>query len=663
MPPSLDAATRTERPSRLPQSLPADLASRAGPVLASTVLPFCLVLYLALKGGGYDVIVRSEVGIAAWWIVLVGALVGLLPVARLGAAPWTAMGLLAALAVWTAIGIGWSESAERSVGELGRITSYLGVMTLAVMVGGRGALRRTVAAVAAAVGIVAALALLSRFQPSLFPPDQMSQFLPSAGRRLSYPVNYWNGLAALIAIGTPLLLWVATAARTIVAQALAASALPAALLAVYLTFSRAGTAATAIAVALLIALHPRRLTLLPPIVAGGCGGAILIAAIRQREALENGLGGSIADRQGDEMLAITLVVCCGVALLTAALAYAERHELIRWPHVPKRVAVTALAAGVVAATIAALAAGLPGAASDAWDDFKATGGAGSGAERLTSISGNGRYQLWEAAVDANASAPLNGIGAGTFEYWWARDGSQGFFVRDAHSLYMEMLAELGVVGLLLVGGFVIVVLITGVGRCLRRRDNHELAALLAAATAGAAAFAVVAASDWVWELAAVAVAFLLLAAVIVGPTGRGETRTTSSAGPRPRTALLAPLALVSLASIAAIAIPMAGAASVRESQAQAEAGALDEAITSARTAQSVQPYAATAKLQEALILELNGDLPDALEAARAATRDEPTNWRTWFVRSRLEAQNGNAHEAVDAYRKARSLNPRSPLFS
>ena len=35
-----------------------------------------------------------------------------------------------------------------------------------------------------------------------------------------------------------------------------------------------------------------------------------------------------------------------------------------------------------------------------------------------------------------------GIGPGTFEFWWSRNGIYpGGFVRDAHSLYMETLAK------------------------------------------------------------------------------------------------------------------------------------------------------------------------------------------------------------------------------
>ena len=54
-----------------------------GPAIAGFVLPFALVLYLGLKGGGYDLVVYSEVGIAIWWIVLLGALVAVLPSASI----------------------------------------------------------------------------------------------------------------------------------------------------------------------------------------------------------------------------------------------------------------------------------------------------------------------------------------------------------------------------------------------------------------------------------------------------------------------------------------------------------------------------------------------------------------------------------------------------
>ena len=61
-----------------------------------------LVGYLAFANGGYDTIVRSQVGIAVWWIVLVGAVLGVLP-GRLSAAGWVAVGLLVALTAFAGL--------------------------------------------------------------------------------------------------------------------------------------------------------------------------------------------------------------------------------------------------------------------------------------------------------------------------------------------------------------------------------------------------------------------------------------------------------------------------------------------------------------------------------------------------------------------------------
>src|SRR3954469_26081774 len=73
--------------------------------VGSWALPFVLVVYLGLKGGGYDAIVRDEVGVAIWWIVIIGAAVGLLPTAQLQRNGWVGLGLRAAFHFWTGIGI------------------------------------------------------------------------------------------------------------------------------------------------------------------------------------------------------------------------------------------------------------------------------------------------------------------------------------------------------------------------------------------------------------------------------------------------------------------------------------------------------------------------------------------------------------------------------
>ena len=308
---------------RSAESIPA-LARRHLPAVAGYALPFLLVAYLGLAGGGYDPIVRGEVGIAVWWIVLLGALAGALPAARISRGGWVMLGLLAAFTAWTALGIGWSESSERSVEEVGRLASYLGVFALVLVAQGRDGLRRTVHATGAAIALIGAVALLSRLHPEWFAATDPESFIDTAGRRLNYPLDYWNGLAGLVAIGIPLLLWIATGARHVVTRALAAAALPAMSLALLYTLSRGGALAALIAVAVLLALHPARLSMLPTLLVGGIGSGLAVAAALQRDALVDGLSTPAAASQADEMFAIALIACAGVGLLTAAIALADR---------------------------------------------------------------------------------------------------------------------------------------------------------------------------------------------------------------------------------------------------------------------------------------------------------------------------------------------------
>ena len=277
------------------------------------------------------------------------------------------------------------------------------------------------------------------------------------------------------------------------------------------------------------------------------------------------------------------------------------------------------------------------------------------------MSSNERIDYWRSALDANASAPLTGIGAGTFEFWWAREDG-GAVIRDAHSLYFQALAETGIIGFLLLVGFTGGVLAIGTARTLRAPPDLRIG--LASATAGCAVFVAAVLVDWTWELGAVAAVFMGLAAIAVAggrepqaPAGAGWLSARNGAAGKIAIAALALVALI------AIAIPLAGSRAVSDSQLDASRGNLTAALDNARDAVAIQPYSASAHLQEALVLERQGNLPAALAAANDATADESTNWRTWLIVSRIEAELGDAQASVDAYDKAHSLNPTSPTLA
>lgn len=229
---------------------------------AAAVIPFVIVFYLGFRGGGYEAVVRGELGMAVWLFIAAFTLAGLLPTRS----AWILLGILASFGLWTGLAIIWSESAERTAIELARVATLVGIFMLGLSVqSGQLALRRMLGGITVAIVLLSLVALASRFQPNWFPANEVAEVLPSEVDRLNYPLTYWNGLATLVAMGIPLLIWFAGSARHLFTRALAVAVTPALLLTVYYTLSRGGLAEIAIGVAALAALHPRRLQLLAPV--------------------------------------------------------------------------------------------------------------------------------------------------------------------------------------------------------------------------------------------------------------------------------------------------------------------------------------------------------------------------------------------------------------
>ena len=275
-------------------------------------------------------------------------------------------------------------------------------------------------------------------------------------------------------------------------------------------------------------------TLLHALAAAG-GAALAIVVTRQQP--------EIADASGNAGAWAVLLVLAGAALACVAvvaltsLAGAERWRL---PARATRIALAAAAAVVI--LVGALAG--PSLASDAWDQFtssNATVSQSDPAARLGNLGGN-RHNIWDAALDAYRSEHLHGIGAGSFEFWWSRTSGPNYeFLRDAHNLYLEQLAELGLIGLALI----LALLASLAYPALRARRDLANPAELGANAALIAAFTVFllhAGVDWMWEetaLSALALTGLAIAAAASTPhpaaapgcAGAGASR--SSSRPRP----------------------------------------------------------------------------------------------------------------------------------
>jgi tetratricopeptide (TPR) repeat protein len=329
---------------------------------------------------------------------------------------------------------------------------------------------------------------------------------------------------------------------------------------------------------------------------------------------------------------------------------------------------------VVLVTVIALAAGVVAADPvERYRLFKATPGELETIDRgdfvkehLLSGSGSGRWQFWTAALDEWREYPVLGESGGAYESWWAEHRSITLFVRDAHSLYLEALGELGVVGF----GLVLALVAAGVGVGLQRsrRATGDLRVTAAALTAVFAGYAAAAGFDWVWELAVVSLVSIAALALVCSQAASVVAPLTEVADEKPRRrgrrgfGIGVAVLVVAWALVVAEAIPLLAQNEIHESETALEREDLDEAFISARAARDIQPWAATPYLQLALISEEAGLLPRARQWIGEAIERDSRDWRLWLVSARLETKLGRVTAAEQSLQRAVALNPRSPLF-
>ncbi len=631
--------------------------------LSAWVLTLVLVLYLAFNSGGYSITTHAQVSIAVWWIVTVCAAWGLLPFSRARGSARAAILLFAGFTAWTALGITWSISQGRSFDDLALVSCYLGILVLAVQVHHEReeALRRTVAALATAIVLIALAAVASRLWPNLFPGSQSASAMPgnSGAARLAWPIGYWNALAALMAIGLPLLLGLATSARARWVRSAAAAAIPLVALCGALTQSRGALVEGAAGVVVFLALAPQRATKLISAAITAGGSALLVAYSLRERAITNDTGVSHAGQAWMVALAV-VVICAGVGL---AHAVADRRlSAVTLPRLlspaPRQARIAVLAALVLLGVVGLLAHG-PAHLSHAWNSFKSAAGSSTPGNHFAASGGEGRYQFWTAGIDSASAHPFTGSGPGTFQLDWLPRATVPVYTTNAHSLYVETYAELGLIGFLLLAAFLLTVLVVLVRQVIRSEAGDRVRA--AAATAALTAFLVGAAIDWLWQLPVVVAAVLLLAGAGVAPRRDGISEGTEGRAPGapPRAAwpVRGVAVLVGLACIVAAAYPLAADQAILNSQNAIAAGHLTAAINDARDAVAVESGSAAAQLQLAQSLGDAGQYRAAIAAARAATLAEPQGWSNWYVLGQLDVDLGRLGAAESAFVRSRALNP------
>jgi hypothetical protein len=617
-----------------------------------------LILGLALAGGGFAVGSRHVAGLAVW-LILVGMLaLGLGGRAALGRPFYWAVGLIGALALFSASSSLWSGSVELSVIEADRVLVYLGFFVAAFLIAQTDQRRQRFGeGIAISLIGIAVLALASRLLPHVFELGAG----PGGNSRLGYPLGYWNANGAAFGIGTALSLWLSRRSLNVSLRWLAGGSLPALLLALYFTYSRGGLLTLLVACVCLLALSPDRLWLLGTLAIGAIGAVPAVLAVQAHSTIANNYDNPSIAGQGVTVLllliagiALSLVLRAGLGRLEArggaltgrALAISRDRRVLRG---------VALVAALLAIG-AAIAVG-----GRAWHQFTSSDVQlpNQPQQHFGELSGSGRSEFWRVALDAFAEDPVLGKGAGTYRFAWDQLRHTTMPVLEAHSLYLQAFAELGLVGGLLVLGLVLFLLWTGFAAW--RGADEPRRELYAALLAACLAFAIGAAIDWFWAIAGLGAVFFLAAAVLVAArcgqlaavrvagNGRGERRRYGIA--------IAGLAVAWVAALALIG-PLLVHRQIDASQAASAEGNVASAIEQAKTARTIEPWAASPYVQLGLLYEGQGEFATAAEMMGKAIDREEGNWLLYYLRARIEHEAGNEAAARADLREALRLNPR-----
>jgi O-Antigen ligase len=482
--------------------------------------------------------------------------------------------LLAGFAGWLGLHALRPGAATQAVPEMERAVLYLSVALASLLTIRASTARAASAGVLAGIVAVSCAGLVA-----LLLPDHVAASTYE-GRLLFQPLGYANASGILAVIGILLALGLVGHLESRSARALSAAALVPLVAALALSGSRGATAALAVGFAAAVVLDPDRrrlglsaMLLVPlPLLAVWVAGRSHVSDLQATTEL--------VARDGK-------VVAAAVALLAASQA-AFAWRFLRGRRFGLRTGRACAVVGCVLVVAGAVHAGA-GALGD-------------------------RPAYWRAAAADYRANPVLGSGPGTFGRAWLQYRDAPVNTQNAHSLYLETLAEVGPVGIAFLIAALGVPLVVAV-RSVRSR-------LTATACSAYVAFLVHAALDWDWQLPAVTVAALLCAAIVLAASRQSATRD------RPRVRRLLLLA----SGVAAVGVAAAGIGNLALAAAtrSAQHGDWAAAGRSARSAGSWQPWSGEPRRLLAESYLVVGEDAQARAALEQALRRDPRDWRAWY---------------------------------
>jgi hypothetical protein len=626
----------------------------------------------------YDASIWVPIGLG---LVAVSAVAVVARPTRPSAPATLAIGGLLGLGIWSLISTAWAESVENAVVSGNRWLAY-GTLLLLLLLLLRGEWRSAVLLGAAGLGVAAvAISVLAR----LLGTNPGTLFLVG---RLNSPLGYINGEGCLFVMGFWLCMAAAEVRRALVAGPAAGMATLMACLAL-LSQSRGTALAMIFALVTVVALVPgrtRRVYGLLVVAAGVAAATPDLLRVYDHTVAESVPAG-VGNVAGRSALLAALAVGTVWALLTSAC------ELLRSRGVSisrvRRAGAWLLVVPVVLAlaVTAGSAHRIEHDVRNQWNAFTHVGGSSAGGSsspsssqsRLLSGAGN-RYDYWRIAWRLWREHPVLGVGAGNYPRFYYQQRTTTEDIDQPHSIELQALSELGVVGALLLASF-----LGGIGWGIARMRPVAARSPLSRPLMVGAVGAVVAwlaqtSVDWMHLLPGLTAIALAGTAVLLRPpptlrtdadvrsrsaaaSGSGSPGIRRVLASRPALALGA-FAIVVTLVVAGASLSRQGLAEIYRSRAQYELSAHSAAaITDANRSLEINSDDVETYYAKAAALARFDQGAAAEAVLRQALVHESDNFVTWALIGDIAVREHRLREAGRDYRSAHLLNPRDTTLA
>jgi hypothetical protein len=560
-----------------------------------------------------------------------------------------ALAAIVTLSAWTLLSITWTDSRDAAVHYAQHTMLYAAAFSLGLwtcnlsgrrlmlplgVVGGAGAV----------IGIVTTVTLAGG--------TDVSSYLHSDAT-LRFPIGYRNAEAAFLLI----CLWpmVALAAEGDLPWQLRALIVGAATMLLELAVlseSRGSLPAAAVALAVFLALSPRRLR--AAIYLSLAAVPVLPALPTLLDVFQHGYGGvdaGVLPLLRDSARAIALTSVGSVVLAAICIRGLEfRLELgeRRVQLLSRIAAIAAIAVLAVGGTVFVAKRGGPVQFLDQRvSEFQRGGNPNLQPEgtRFGANVGTNRGDFWRVALDQGRGQLLLGEGAGSFAAAYLEHRKSTESPKDPHSVEMLMFSELGIVGLLLLVAFLGASAVAGIRS---RRLGPSAAALVAGALGSGTYWMVHASYDWFWHYPGVTALVMFLLGTAAAPPLFERT-----VGRKGRARRVAAAALV-VALV--VAVPLFFSQRYANRAYDEYPTNPDGALSDLNRAADLNPYDPEPLLAKGVIESRLGRNTAAVSAFRQAIDRQPDAYAGHFFLARVLARTDLAAARAEA-REALRLNP------